>query len=109
MRRGVLGTTLYVPSDKAACLAGILSLVAPPLPPSEADKYGTCRHSNLVAKYRDPRTGQRYGSVEALRKLRAEAEARAAGLPGGAAAATAQQMATPVTTATGATAAAGAR
>eukprot|EP00962_Isochrysis_galbana_P023232 scaffold6991_cov95-Isochrysis_galbana.AAC.2 len=106
MRRGVSGTALYVPSVAAAVLAGILPLVAPPPPPSEADKYGMCRHSGLVAKYRDPQTGERYGSVEALRKLRAEAEAKASAASTGAAAATPQEVMTPVTTVVGASTAA---
>jgi hypothetical protein len=105
MRRGVSGTALLVPSSEAAALAGIFPRLAPPLPPTEAEKYGLCRHSGLVARYRDPQTGERYGSVEALRKLRAEAEAKASGAICGAEAAAAQGISTPVTTSLGASAA----
>jgi hypothetical protein len=41
-----------------------------PYPPTEAtDKYGTCPISGLVAMYRDPLTGTRYGSVAAFKAL----------------------------------------
>jgi len=83
MRVGAAGVSLYVPSAQAAALAGLVRQTAPPPPPSEEDKYGICKHSGLVARYLDPATGARYGSAEALRSLRAEAEA-AAGAGGGA-------------------------
>ena len=48
-------------------------------PPDLAAKYGLCSYSGLPAKYRDPLTGLRYGSVEAFKELRAKHAGNAAG------------------------------
>ncbi|KAL1507011.1 hypothetical protein AB1Y20_007873 [Prymnesium parvum] len=47
-----------------------LSMRAPPYPSDEQAKYGICPISGLVAKYRDPLTGRRYGSLQAFQALR---------------------------------------
>lgn len=41
-------------------------------PPDERTKYGVCPISGLVARYRDPLTGVRYGSVHAFKQVREE-------------------------------------
>lgn len=41
-----------------------------PYPPDEQTKYGTCPISGRIAKFLDPLTGHRYGSVEAFQVLR---------------------------------------
>eukprot|EP00967_Tisochrysis_lutea_P060122 scaffold76806_cov35-Tisochrysis_lutea.AAC.1 len=74
----VSGVALHMPSAYAAKMAGITPRVAPPPPPSEVDKYGLCKHSGVLARYCDPLTGERYGTIEALRKLREAAQAKPA-------------------------------
>ena len=52
-----------------------------PYPDDVATKYGTCSLSGLPARYRDPLTGLRYGSLEAFKHLRSEHASAAAQAP----------------------------
>jgi len=74
MKTSAHGPLLVLPDPEIAeRTLKLMTQRALPYPPDEATKYGICQISGLIARYRDPRTGQRYGSIEALRKLRAEA------------------------------------
>ena len=64
------GVALQLPAAQATQALRSMAKVAPPYPPSEADKYGLCDISGLPARYYDPLVGKRYGSADAFRQLR---------------------------------------
>ena len=77
--RAGLGPLLVLPEAVAERALAAMTQTATTYPPADAAaKYGLCALSGLPAKYRDPRTGERYGSIEAFRQLRARHEAAAA-------------------------------
>ncbi|KAL1504887.1 hypothetical protein AB1Y20_008657 [Prymnesium parvum] len=61
---------MLLPASGAEQAMEELSMRAPPYPSDEQAKYGICPISGLVAKYRDPLTGRRYGSLQAFQALR---------------------------------------
>eukprot|EP00310_Coccolithus_braarudii_P021200 CAMPEP_0183351444 /NCGR_PEP_ID=MMETSP0164_2-20130417/24937_1 /TAXON_ID=221442 /ORGANISM="Coccolithus pelagicus ssp braarudi, Strain PLY182g" /LENGTH=347 /DNA_ID=CAMNT_0025523631 /DNA_START=106 /DNA_END=1149 /DNA_ORIENTATION=- len=73
LRVGAGGVQLLVPAVAKGSLDGLFTRVTSPEPPlSEAQKYGLCPLSGLPARYHDPLTGQRYGSLDAFKSLRVE-------------------------------------
>jgi len=58
----------------SAAVLPSLTMRANDYPPAdETSKYGTCALSGLPARYCDPKTGRRYGSLAAFKQLRKEA------------------------------------
>uniref|UniRef100_A0A7S0P4V8 Vps72/YL1 C-terminal domain-containing protein n=1 Tax=Calcidiscus leptoporus TaxID=127549 RepID=A0A7S0P4V8_9EUKA len=73
LRIDARGVQLLVPTSAESLLNGLLTRRTSPEPlPSEMEKYGQCAYSGLPARYRDPLTGMRYGSLEAFKQLRSE-------------------------------------
>uniref|UniRef100_A0A7S4C0X7 Vps72/YL1 C-terminal domain-containing protein n=1 Tax=Chrysotila carterae TaxID=13221 RepID=A0A7S4C0X7_CHRCT len=70
---GAAGVQLLLPAAGTHhALFSQLSQRAPPPPASLSEKVGTCALSGLPARYMDPLTGIRYGSLDAFKQLRAE-------------------------------------
>ena len=73
------GVQLLLPPAMCEQMVAQMTHTATAYPADELAKYGRCSFSGLVAKYRDPKTGLRYGNLEAFRQIRAqEAEQQAA-------------------------------
>ena len=62
---------LWLPEHIADRALSMMTQSAPAYPPDEAAKYGLCSISGLPARFKDPQTGQRYGSLAAFKQLRA--------------------------------------
>ena len=74
------GTVLHFPPELAEAGLAEMRQEVPPYPADLATKYGICPISGLPARYRDPLTGARYGSVAAFKQIRAE-HAKTSGAP----------------------------
>ena len=66
------GPMLLLPEAVAERAIAAMTQRAEAYPPEEAAKYGICALSGLPARYRDPLTGTRYGSLAAFKQLRAQ-------------------------------------
>lgn len=67
------GPLLVLPEAFAERAKAAMTQRPNPYPPrDDASRYGLCEISGLPAKYRDPRTGKRYGSLEAFKVLRGQ-------------------------------------
>ena len=76
LRVSAAGVVLLLPAEHAEREIGRMRQQAIPYPPEAHAKYGTCELSGLPAVYRDPLTGQRYGSLAAFKKLREQHDAQ---------------------------------
>ena len=65
------GIFLLLPEAGCEERMASLAIKANPYPEDAVSKYGICPFSGLLARYRDPLTGIRYGSLEAFKKVRA--------------------------------------
>ena len=63
---------LLLPEAVAERAIAAMTQRAEAYPPEESAKYGICALSGLPARYRDPLTGTRYGSLAAFKQLRAQ-------------------------------------